>query len=150
MKKRLTPFLGDNAALHLVSASVAGAMSTTAIAPLWLVKTRLQLQTNEMKRRGLAYRSSCDCIKRVYREEGLRGFYKGLAASYLGKSATPETTILKPLTPGYTAGIAGLSIQFTLYEKGKKYVLSRKHNSRGMHRCRPSLTLSLSTTFGRE
>jgi hypothetical protein len=59
-------------------------MSTTAVAPIWLIKTRLQLQTNEMKRQGLAYKGSLDCIRRVYREEGLRGFYKGLAASYLG------------------------------------------------------------------
>jgi hypothetical protein len=25
-----------------------------------------------------------DCIKRVYKEEGIRGFYRGLFASYLG------------------------------------------------------------------
>lgn len=111
MKKTLVPFVGENTALHLMSASVAGAISTTAIAPLWLVKTRLQLQTNEMKRTGLAYKGSWDCIKRVSREEGIRGLYKGLTASYLG--------------------IAGLSIQFSLYEKGKKYVLSTKTRAVG-------------------
>lgn len=62
-------------------------MSTTVVAPIWLIKTRLQLQTNEMKRQGLAYSGSLDCIRRVYKEEGLRGFYKGLAASYLGTPA---------------------------------------------------------------
>lgn len=109
MKRTLAPILGENTSLHLVSASVAGMMSTTVVAPIWLIKTRLQLQTNEMKRQGLAYSGSLDCIRRVYKEEGLRGFYKGLAASYLG--------------------MAGLAIQFSLYEKGKKLLLSRTHRS---------------------
>lgn len=69
-------------------------MSTTAVAPLWLVKTRLQLQTNEMRRQGMGYKGSLDCIKRVFREEGIRGFYKGLAASYLG-TLTPDIGYLQ-------------------------------------------------------
>ncbi len=41
---------------------------------------------------GLAYKGTWDCVKRVYREEGFRGFYKGLTASYLGKNC-----FLRPL-----------------------------------------------------
>lgn len=32
----------------------------------------------------MKYKSSLDCLLRVVREEGLRGLYKGLSASYLG------------------------------------------------------------------
>lgn len=34
------------------------------------------------------YKNSIDCAVRVYREEGIRGFYKGLVASYVGVSET--------------------------------------------------------------
>lgn len=117
-------------------------MSTTVVAPIWLIKTRLQLQTNEMKRQGLAYSGSLDCIRRVYKEEGLRGFYKGLAASYLGKptllflakhfanaNAKCDSHHDDLYVRRSTTGMAGLAIQFSLYEKGKKLLLSRTHRS---------------------
>lgn len=32
--------------------------------------------------------SALDCMRRVYRREGLRGFYRGMSASYAGISET--------------------------------------------------------------
>jgi hypothetical protein len=32
------------------------------------------------------YKNSFDCVKRVYKEEGIRAFYKGLVASYIGNT----------------------------------------------------------------
>jgi len=110
MKSTLAPFLGQDTALHLVSGSLASAVSTTVSAPVWLVKTRMQLQTNKMICEGLAYKNSWDCVRRVYREEGASAFYKGLTASYLG--------------------MAGLAIQFSLYEKGKWFLLENTTRSK--------------------
>jgi len=64
-----------------------------------LVKTRMQLQTGTS---GNNYKNSLDCVRRVYKEEGVRGFYKGLMASYIGISET--------------------ALQFMLYEKFKSTV----------------------------
>lgn len=113
----------ENAWVHLGSALTAGIVTSTATNPIWLVKTRMQLQSGEGtnmskggqiasgrtggggKMAGLAmetpvYRNSLHCLQMVARTEGLRGLYKGLTASYLG---TAEGTI-----------------QWVLYEKLKR------------------------------
>lgn len=118
----------ENALVHLGSALTAGIVTSTATNPIWLVKTRMQLQSGEAKSRskggslgrtggvaggggiggkaaGLAletpmYRNSLHCLQVVAKTEGLRGLYKGLTASYLG---TAEGTI-----------------QWVLYEKLKR------------------------------
>ncbi|KAI1141034.1 mitochondrial carrier [Hypoxylon sp. FL0543] len=78
----------DNPAVHLAAAVTAGIMTGTATNPIWLVKTRLQLDRNNAERKGdvsaRRYRNSWDCIRQVLRDEGPRGFFKGLSASYLG------------------------------------------------------------------
>ncbi|KAI0020707.1 mitochondrial carrier domain-containing protein [Xylariomycetidae sp. FL0641] len=75
--------------VHLASAVTAGLATGTATNPIWLVKTRLQLDKNHAERKGdvaafRRYRNSWDCIKQTMRHEGPRGFFKGLSASYLG------------------------------------------------------------------
>ncbi|RYP70805.1 hypothetical protein DL771_005180 [Monosporascus sp. 5C6A] len=89
--------------VHLASAVTAGIATGTATNPIWLVKTRLQLDKNHAERvadhaaggggqkggHGDArafrqYRNSWDCIRQTLRNEGPRGFFKGLSASYLG------------------------------------------------------------------
>jgi len=94
----------DGPFVHLLAAMSAGVAVSTATSPIWLVKTRMQLQTKDSG--YLPYKNSLDCVKRVFAEEGVRGFYKGLGASYLG--------------------IAESSIQFVLYEKMKSVVLVNK------------------------
>lgn len=78
----------DNPAVHLAAAVTAGIVTGTATNPIWLVKTRLQLDKNNAERKGdvsaRRYRNSWDCIRQVMRDEGPRGFFKGLSASYLG------------------------------------------------------------------
>lgn len=49
--------------------------------PIWMVKTRMQLQSEGNKR---IYRNSFHCLLEILRTEGIRGVYKGLSASYLG------------------------------------------------------------------
>lgn len=73
--------------IHLVAAATAGILTGSATNPIWLVKTRLQLDKNSVTNdpmRGRQYRNSWDCIKQTVRHEGIRGLYRGLSASYLG------------------------------------------------------------------
>ncbi|KAI0091441.1 mitochondrial carrier [Irpex rosettiformis] len=89
--------------VHLCAAACAGIVTGTATNPIWVVKTRLQLAEHDraaMARHKNWYGGSWDMIKQIVREEGFRGFYKGLSASYLG------------VTEG--------TIQWVLYERLKK------------------------------
>ncbi|KAK5998997.1 putative mitochondrial carrier [Cladobotryum mycophilum] len=74
----------------------------------WL--TRLQLDKNISERSGGAtrrlYRNSWDCVKQVVRNEGVRGMYKGMSASYLG--------------------VAESTMQWMLYEQVKAYLVRRE------------------------
>ncbi len=69
--------------MHTASAVIAGVTVSTVTNPIWVVKTRMQLQTRE---KGVAprYSSSLDCVRQTLHAEGVRGLYKGLLASYLG------------------------------------------------------------------
>ncbi|KAG8538531.1 hypothetical protein GDO81_022463 [Engystomops pustulosus] len=53
--------------------------------PIWMVKTRMQL---ERRVRGSKQMNALQCARYVYRTEGIRGFYRGLTASYAGISET--------------------------------------------------------------
>jgi solute carrier family 25, member 33/36 len=86
----------ENSWVHLSAAALAGIATGSATNPIWVVKTRLQLVQGDKKLLG----GSWNCIKKIMREEGIRGFYKGLGASYLG----------------VTEGI----IQWVLYERLRK------------------------------
>ena len=73
-------FVPNSAIVHMVSAACAGFVAATAVNPIWLVKTRLQLHKGPL--------SISQCIKRVFRNEGIKGFYRGVTASYVGISET--------------------------------------------------------------
>ena len=80
---------GQEAAwVHLCAAANAGILTGTATNPIWLVKTRLQLDKNQAEKTGTLsnrqYKNSLDCIRQTLRAEGIRGLYRGLSASYLG------------------------------------------------------------------
>ncbi|KNG47427.1 mitochondrial carrier protein rim2 [Stemphylium lycopersici] len=77
---------GQEAAwVHLCSAATAGIVTGTATNPIWLVKTRLQLDKNtHTDGRGRQYKNAVDCTMQTIRKEGVRGLYRGLTASYLG------------------------------------------------------------------
>ena len=102
---------GQEAAwVHLCAAASAGIITGTATNPIWLVKTRLQLDKSNAEKTGLQavrqYRNSFDCVRQTIRAEGIRGLYRGLSASYLGVS---ESTL-----------------QWVLYEQMKLYLSNRQ------------------------
>ncbi|KIJ59489.1 hypothetical protein HYDPIDRAFT_190501 [Hydnomerulius pinastri MD-312] len=81
--------------LHILSAMIAGATSTTCTNPLWVIKTRFMTQS----RREVRYQHTFDAAMTIYRTEGLRAFYRGLLPSLFG--------------------ITHVAVQFPLYEQLK-------------------------------
>ncbi|KAK5163329.1 Pyrimidine nucleotide transporter, mitochondrial [Saxophila tyrrhenica] len=98
----------ENATVHLLSAATAGLITGTATNPIWLVKTRLQLdkQNAGTAGHGRQYRNAWDCVRKTFHHEGIRGLYRGLSASYLGVS---ESTL-----------------QWVLYEQAKRSLARRE------------------------
>ncbi|CAG8450343.1 7365_t:CDS:10 [Ambispora leptoticha] len=86
-KRILTDLNGgqETAMVHGIAAILAGLATSTATNPIWLVKTRMQLQssTGKLLFPIKKYRNSVDCVITVVKEEGIKGLYRGLSASYL-------------------------------------------------------------------
>jgi solute carrier family 25 folate transporter 32 len=91
--------------LHLLSAAEAGSIVAVLTNPVWVVKTRLQLQSPGHGARP-PYLGFSDACKRILREEGLRGLYKGLG-------------------PGLLLVSHG-ALQFMAYEEGRKFLISHR------------------------
>jgi len=107
--KAINAGTAESSTVHLISAVIAGAAVCTTTSPIWLIKTRMQLQSDVPVPGQTNYQNSFDCIRRVYREEGIKGFYKGLGASYLGISES--------------------AINFVLYEKFKATVIAHQQTT---------------------
>ena len=88
----------DAAWVHILAAANAGIITGTATNPIWLVKTRVQLDKNLAEELGTLlnrkYKNSMDCIRQTYRAEGVKGFYRGLTASYLGVTESTAQWVL--------------------------------------------------------
>lgn len=84
---------------HFCSAITAGMTSSVAVNPIWVVKTRLMIQTGtgatisaiSAKNSGSLpstertyYRGTLHAFKTMYKEEGIRVFYSGLIPSLFG------------------------------------------------------------------
>ncbi|KAL1139804.1 hypothetical protein AAG570_006781, partial [Ranatra chinensis] len=87
------------------STFVSGFVACSATNPIWFVKTRLQLDNSSGGQRLTA----AQCIKRIYRQSGLLGFYKGITASYWGISETV--------------------VHFVIYEAIKANLIARRSSS---------------------
>ncbi|VDB94660.1 unnamed protein product [Peniophora sp. CBMAI 1063] len=94
----------ENTYVHLSAAAIAGIITGSVTNPIWVVKTRLQLA----ERSGEQH-AATGMIRKIFVEEGVRGFYKGLSASYLG------------VTEG--------TIQWVLYERLKRLTQNAEKGS---------------------
>lgn len=96
---------------NLLSATEAGVAVSLMTNPIWVVKTRLQLQDKASIRvpNTRLYSGAIDCFKSIIREEGVRGLYSGLLPSLLLVSHG--------------------AIQLAAYEKLKKIAISLPKNS---------------------
>uniref|UniRef100_G3TY33 Solute carrier family 25 member 33 n=1 Tax=Loxodonta africana TaxID=9785 RepID=G3TY33_LOXAF len=89
----------DSVQLILRTVGTSGFNINSLMNPIWMVKTRMQL---ERRVRGSKQMNTLQCARYVYQTEGIRGFYRGLTASY--------------------AGISETIICFAIYESLKKYL----------------------------
>ena len=90
----------------LLSGFIAGMVGNTITNPIWMIRTRMQLQANtEMGQ--VIYHNYYDVIRNIYQQEGISGFYRGLQASYWG------------CTEG--------AVQFILYEQMKTKLLQYRN-----------------------
>lgn len=62
---------------------IAGATGATLVYPIDLVKTRMQNQRSTVVGEPQMYKNSLDCVAKVFRNEGLLGFYSGLGPQLL-------------------------------------------------------------------
>ncbi|KAK9459948.1 mitochondrial carrier domain-containing protein [Lipomyces oligophaga] len=92
--------------VNLSAAAFAGIATSTATNPIWLVKTRLQLDRQNTDITKRQYKSSFDCVRQVFSKEGIPGLYRGLTASYLG--------------------VVESSLQWVLYEQMKSLIRQRE------------------------
>jgi len=67
---------------HLAAASLAGVTTLSLTNPIWVVKTRLCLQTEQSRQ----YRGFLHALAQIARQEGLRGLYSGFLPGLFGVS----------------------------------------------------------------
>ncbi|EDV23496.1 uncharacterized protein TRIADDRAFT_50511 [Trichoplax adhaerens] len=74
---------------HMTAAAISGVCTLTMTNPIWVVKTRMILQTTktgEMVVSAPSYNGLLDGLSKIYKYEGIRGFYKGYAPGLFGVS----------------------------------------------------------------
>ncbi|GAA5973978.1 hypothetical protein JCM11641_001253 [Rhodosporidiobolus odoratus] len=99
-KARLSEVRGpDDPLSHIAAAMVAGASGTILTNPLWVVKTRFMTQETSPSSPERRYRSTWDALRRIYAQEGVIAFYRGLLPSLFG--------------------VVHVAVQFPLYERFK-------------------------------
>ncbi|EMR10158.1 hypothetical protein PNEG_01432 [Pneumocystis murina B123] len=79
--------------VNMKSAITAGSISSILTNPIWIVKTRLMSQNSHSY---IYYRNTFDAFRKMYTNEGIFSFYKGLVPSLIG--------------------VTHVAIQFPLYE----------------------------------
>jgi len=90
--------VADSDLVHMAASAVGSFTASVTTNPIWLVKTRVQLdRTRPVTGQNFTVRQ---CCRVVWNESGFKGFYKGFAAS--------QFTIAESV------------IQFTMYEKLKR------------------------------
>lgn len=73
-----------------VQGGIAGAFGATIVYPIDMVKTRMQNQRSSIVGQ-LLYENSIDCARKIFRNEGFLGFYRGLGPQLIG--VAPEKAI---------------------------------------------------------
>jgi len=76
---------------HLFAASSAGVLTLTMTNPIWVVKTRLCLQSGDQNKSAAksdpkVYRGFSDALVKIARHEGLKGLYSGFVPGLFGVS----------------------------------------------------------------
>jgi hypothetical protein len=89
-------FTRDGTSTHLLSSIVSAIVASLVTCPADVIKTRLmnmkKEQSLQQQHQSIVYSGVMDCLIKIYRTEGFRGFYKGLGAT-IGRLG-PHTILL--------------------------------------------------------
>lgn len=97
---------------HMISAVGAGAATLAVTNPLWVAKTRLQVQHMGNRPAGRPlYRNTFHCLATMAKQEGVGRLYSGMGASAIG--------------------LSHVAIQFPVYEFFKRWLSERRQRERG-------------------
>ncbi|KAJ3379786.1 hypothetical protein HDU92_006452 [Lobulomyces angularis] len=86
----------ESSFIHMLSAATAGASVALVTNPIWLVKTRMQLQNESAALDIIRYKNSFHCAYVVFKTEGIRALYKGFSASLVAIAKLGATLITYP------------------------------------------------------
>jgi len=126
-KVALGPYLPEGSPGNaLISGLLAGVAGNTLTNPIFMVRTRMQLLADSGVGQKV-YAGYGECISTIYKQEGIKGFYKGITASYWGCSEG--------------------ALQFLMYEQLKKKLVTRNNESRAANGLPPTDELSKATYF---
>jgi solute carrier family 25 phosphate transporter 23/24/25/41 len=106
--KQYSPKQADgsvNGFVTLANGAVAGTMAQTISYPMDLVRRRLQVQgfASDIDLGDKKYKGITDAFVRIFREEGIRGFYRGLV-------------------PNFIKVVPAISVSFYVYETMKQFL----------------------------
>ena len=76
-------WLPDTTPLHILASLCGGLTGILCNHPFDLVRNRLYNQPLTPDGKGVLYNGVADCMKKLAREEGFAGFYRGFAAHYM-------------------------------------------------------------------
>ncbi|CAH7676513.1 mitochondrial FAD carrier protein [Phakopsora pachyrhizi] len=111
-----------NASQHLLASATSGVISTLLTNPIWVVRTRLF--TTRPSTTG-SYKNLLDGLNRIFKEEGIRGLWRGSTLALIG--------------------VSNGAIQFMTYEELKRYRRQRIYDTGTLDRSMKSadrITLS--------
>lgn len=94
----------DSLTIRMISAAYAGCSSWLAVYPFDVIKSRLQLDIKREK-----YRSIQGCIRHIYMEHGISGFFRGLSFTMI--RAAPVAATVLPVYEFAAEKIDGILIQ---------------------------------------
>src|ERR1700759_2483654 len=97
--------------VRIYASVTAGACSTLATNPIWVLKTRMLAQAGvnapPEAQTPWRYKSTVDAARSMFRQEGIRVFYSGLAPALLGLS---HVAIQFPLYEYFKQRFTGLAM----------------------------------------
>ncbi|CAH8670730.1 unnamed protein product [Schistosoma margrebowiei] len=109
--------------VYLCAAGIASITASSLTNPIWFVKTRLQLDS----RPGHTPITVSQVIRNTWKQDGLRGFYRGVSASYFGSLET--------------------ALNFVVYENFKSELLWREHKRKHQLTLNSSIPISEQSVY---
>ncbi|XP_076684392.1 mitochondrial 2-oxodicarboxylate carrier isoform X2 [Andrena cerasifolii] len=97
------PSFVKEAVIQIGSGGCAGFVEACIMHPMDLIKTRFQLQVKSAQNDTLYYTGIRDCMRKMYRSEGLAAFWKGILPPIIME--TPKRAVKANYCAGFLTGV---------------------------------------------